>query len=110
MHNATTMSALVNFSLLATGNNGSDTSSPLWGFFPIFGLVITILSLVFNGTTLIVFVKDKRLRSQIFSIYPIILLSNNVVYAVMENPLAVRHFLYPTEKMGKFSAISSPVN
>lgn len=109
MLNATSLSALVNVSWPVAGNNGSDVSFPPWGFVTIFGLVITILSLIFNGATLFVFVEDKRLRSQTFSVYPIILLSNNLVYAVMENPLNIRYFLYPTEKIGMSSTTSCPV-
>lgn len=70
-----------------------------WSFSPIFSLIICITTIISNGTLLLLFAKDRNLRTP-FTIYLIILLSANVLNTFIDNPLDIFRSLHEDWPLG----------
>lgn len=79
--------ATSNFSYSATVTTAN------WGFLAIFMTFIFVVVIILNSLVLFFFIKDPRLKTS-FSTYLICLLSLNILYAVIQNPLDIINDLY----------------
>lgn len=76
----------------------NTTTNPLVvnpiNFFNVLTIVICVLVITFNGTVLILFLKDTALRKQPLSVYLMYLLFFNICYAAIQSPLEIINYRY----------------
>ncbi|XP_055349163.1 alpha-2B adrenergic receptor-like [Paramacrobiotus metropolitanus] len=85
----------------ATSSGGYIPPPPSWSFFPVFNLVTFLLVIFLNSGVLVVFIRDKQLRTP-FAMYLMNLLCANIVIAILQNPLDIvtsyANIWYPGQK------------
>lgn len=90
---------------LSTGAPSNATVPVLfersWAFSDIYAATIGLLVFTFNGLTLSVFIIDSGLRRQSFSIFLIFLLTSNMLFSAIQNPLEIINFRFSHWWMGK---------
>lgn len=87
----------------------NNTFPPLlfrgWEFMTIYTTTIGVLTIVFNGAILLVFLKDHNLRNRPFNVILMYLLASNVLQSATQRPLTIIAFQYSYWWTGKFVCI-----
>lgn len=81
-------------SINVTISNFSGDLIANWGVSPIFTCIICVMAVVTNGSALCMLVRKKNLRTS-FGVHLIFLLSYNLIYSLIQNPLDMVNNLYP---------------
>lgn len=70
-----------------------------WTYLPCLFTFATILSILFNGSLMLVFITDRDLRTP-FNVYMMNLLTANFLCSAVQNPLEIINSIYPTFWLG----------
>ncbi|OWA51973.1 hypothetical protein BV898_16431 [Hypsibius exemplaris] len=73
----------------------STEDLPSWSWSPVFYLIVCICGIICNGTLLSLFIYDRHLRTP-FNVYLINLFSANMACLLVQYPLAVLSYRYPS--------------
>lgn len=82
-------------------NFTTSLRGPVWNFSSSFTLIVCVSSLLLNGSTFLIFLRNRHLRIQPFSVYLMFLLVYNFLLAALQNPLGIIDSLYSSWWLGK---------
>lgn len=89
-----------NFSNISINQTVSDKLTRETWDFPTIFIFIFCTTVVLNVTVLVILCKDNMTLNRPFSVYQIFLLSLNLVYAIVQNPLDILNSIFPVWWLG----------
>lgn len=93
---------LANISAAESQRNCTDVflaknyDGPSWNFPAVYTAVCFILVVIFNGSVLVAILSNHDLRTRPFSMYLMFLMTYNISFVALQNPLQIINDIYPT--------------